>query len=592
MASFLVVFTLLFSSWQPAATGAPGTTFIVSMPNPATHRFHVEMQTVVAGETADFKLPAWTPGFYLLLNFAENVENFSVHDAGGRPLAWQKTDGNTWRVATQRGGSVTLTYDVKTTRPFVATCYLDEERGYIMPAGLLMHEAKKLHQPAVLTIVPFGKWKSVLTALDSVTGKKFTYSAPDFDVLYDSPILIGNLESLPSFTVHGVPHYFGGYRLGTFDRPGLIFDLQKIVTAAVDMMGDIPYTHYTFIAIGPGGGGIEHLNSTSFAFDGASLNTQEGRIKMLSFLAHEYFHHFNVKRIRPMELGPFDYDHENRTSQLWISEGLSVYYEYLLLRRAGIISQRELLDLLRKNMMAFENKSGRHVQSLAQSSLETWSDNPFARPEDEDSRKISYYDKGPVVGMFLDFAIRHQTDNKKSLDDVMRTLYKEYYQRLARGFTETEFRAVCAQVAGTSLPEIDAYVDGVRELNYPKYLGYGGFAVDTASHPWPGGYAGISLRQRGDSLFVAGVDPGSPAMKAGVTRGDVLLDVGGVRLTAASFTSALEASKPGDVIALTLLQHHHSSRKEIQLSAKTWRSFAIEPLPHSDALQQRILNSW
>ncbi|RYF56883.1 MAG: hypothetical protein EOO39_36115, partial [Cytophagaceae bacterium] len=168
-----------------------------------------------------------------------------------------------------------------------------------------------------------------------------TFTAPTFDVLYDSPMLMGELEQLPAFTVRGVPHYFVGYNLGQFDRQRFVEDLQKIVAAGADIINDIPYTHYTFLAIGPGGGGIEHLNSTSISFDGTGLNTAKGRFTLYSFLAHEYFHHYNVKRIRPIELGPFDYDKGSRTKMLWLSEGITVYYEPIILSRAGLLTEEE-----------------------------------------------------------------------------------------------------------------------------------------------------------------------------------------------------------------------------------------------------------
>ncbi len=200
-------------------------------------------------------------------------------------------------------------------------------------------------------------------------------------------------------------------------------DPKSIIATAVNVMQDIPYKHYTFLAIGRGNGGIEHLTSSANSFDGNSLNTEEGRKRMLSFLAHEYFHNYNVKRIRPIELGPFDYDNGSKTKQLWVSEGWTVYYEYLLLKRAGIITDTDLYNNFRANILAYEMHTGKLRQSLSQASEETWNDGPFGNDPD---KTISYYDRGPAVALLLDFAIRHFIQNKKSLDDVMRTLYNTY----------------------------------------------------------------------------------------------------------------------------------------------------------------------
>jgi predicted metalloprotease with PDZ domain len=298
--------------------------------------------------------------------------------------------------------------------------------------------------------------------------------------LYDCPLLVGNLEELPPFTVSGIPHRFIGLNLGEFDKVQFMSDLKKIVETGSAIIGHIPYKHYTFIGIGPGQGGIEHSNSTTISFNGSGLANPQGRLRMLNFIAHEHFHHYNVKRIRPIELGPFDYDNGNRTKSLWVSEGLTVYYEYIILKRGGISTEQDMLNNLSANMRAFETKTGKLYQTLAESSYETWRDGPFGRSNDTVVKTISYYDKGPVVGLLFDFAIRHNTQNKKSLDDVMRRLYREFYQQKNRGFNEEELRKVIEETAGTKLDELFDYIYTTKELDYKKYLGYAGLQVDAS----------------------------------------------------------------------------------------------------------------
>jgi predicted metalloprotease with PDZ domain len=229
-------------------------------------------------------------------------------------------------------------------------------------------------------------------------------------------------------------------------------------------------------------GGIEHLNSTAISFSGDRFDGT-GRNGLLSFLAHEYFHHYNVKRIRPIELGPFNYDRENRTRMLWVAEGITSYYDELLLRRAGLTTEDDLIKAYRSSLIAYELKPGHLFQSVTQASFDTWSDGPFGRTGDDINKTISYYDKGPVLGMLLDFKIRHETKNKKSLDDVMRTLYKNFYQQKNRGYTEDEFRQVCESIAGVSLAEFFEYVYTVKEIDYLKYFAYAGLAIDTLQKP-------------------------------------------------------------------------------------------------------------
>lgn len=456
--------------------------FTVSMEQPASHYFHVELQcSDIKGAATDFKMPVWTPGYYQRLDYAKQVEHFTVKNQAGDTIPWEMSAGNTWHIANQNQRAFIISYDVKTTRLFVANPYIDAERAFIRPAGVFIHLAGKLNLPVTVQIKPYAGWNNVATGLDSIAGKLFTYTAPDFDILYDSPFLIGNLEELPAFTVRDIPHRFIGYKLGDFDRQAFMNDLKKVVTTATNIMGDIPYKHYTFLSIGPVGmGGIEQLNSTTISFNGEGLTDQESRIRTFNFLAHEYFHHYNVKRIRPIELGPFDYDKGSRTNLLWVSEGLTVYYEYLIVKRAGISTEENIFNHFHHNITAFEKGIGKRFQSLQQASYNTWSDGPFGRRDEQENKTISYYDKGPAVGLLFDFAIRQKTNNKKTLDHVMRTLYREFYQQKGRGFTEDELREVITKAAGDPLTELFDYVYTTKELDYNKYLGYAGLTIDVS----------------------------------------------------------------------------------------------------------------
>jgi predicted metalloprotease with PDZ domain len=456
--------------------------YTVKMDNPEWHFFHVHLSCKgLKQEFIDFKMPAWTPGYYQKMDYGKNLEQLKVTNETGKELKWEKINDNTWRVSSKNSNTVDLAYEIKTTRSFVATAYLDENRAYILPAAVFLYIDKMINQPVQVTVVPDSKWSNVATGLDTIPGKKFTYSAPDFDILYDSPILVGNLEELTPFKVKGITHRFIGFKLGEFDKQQFMRDLKKVVEAAVNIIGHIPYKGYTFIAMGPGQGGIEHLNNTTFGFNGINLNKRENYIRTLHFLAHEYFHNYNVKRIRPIELGPFDYDKGSRTKMLWVSEGLSVYYEYMIVKRAGISTDAELFSAFRGNMMAFENKPGKFYQTLEQASYETWSDGPFGRTADEVNKTISYYDKGPAVGLLFDLNIRHLTKDQKSLDDVMRFLYKEYYQKKKRGFTEEELKNAFETVAGIQLAGEFEYVTTTKELDYPTYFNYAGLNIDTTT---------------------------------------------------------------------------------------------------------------
>jgi predicted metalloprotease with PDZ domain len=463
-----------------AQPSAPAMVYTVETSGAATHQFHVQLQTSGWNQdTINFKMPKWSPGYYQLLNYGNAVENVTAKDSRNSNLTVRKINDNTWSIAGVKNKKFSLSYDVKAEKQFVAQSYLDSARAYIIPGAAFMYADGFLNNP-VTTRVETNKAWTFATGLEPVAGKANEFTAQDFDVLYDCPILAGKLEALPSFSVRGIEHRFIGYKIGDFDRKQFMESLKKIVEASVAIIGDIPYKRYTFIGIGPGRGGIEHLNNTTVSFNGNELKSPEAINRMMNFLAHEYFHHYNVKRIRPFELGPFDYDQGSRTNLLWVSEGISVYYEYLVVARAGLANEQTLYSDFEKNINATENNPGRLYQSLAQASYKTWSDGPFGTQGEEKGKTISYYDKGPVVGLLLDFAIRHVTQNKKSLDDVMRLLYWRYYKELHRGFTDAEFQQTCETIAGASLAGLFEYVYTTKELDYNTYLGYAGLKLESS----------------------------------------------------------------------------------------------------------------
>lgn len=452
--------------------------YTISLADTANHYFHVTLKCKGwKANELDLKMPQWMPGYYQIMHYAKSIEDLKAKDAAGKTIAAINTNENTWHLSGLKNQAFTVSYKVKAEKQFVANSYVDGDHAYLIPAALFFHINGYINTPVTIKLDMPKQWKNIATGLQAVSGKQNEFFAPDFDILYDSPLLAGDLQELPAFTVKGIRHRFIGYKMSSFDAAAFMSNLQKVVESASNIIGDIPYKDYTFIGIGPGRGGIEHLNNTTVSFDGKELNNAEGMNRMMNFLAHEYFHHYNVKRIRPFELGPFDYDKGSRTNLLWISEGLSVYYEYLTVMRAGLINEQTLLQDFEGNMNAHENNPGRLYQSLVQASYETWTDGPFGKQGIDANKSISYYDKGPLVGLLLDFTIRHATNNSKSLDDVMRLLYWQYYRGLNRGFTDAEFQLACETVAGISLTSFFDYVYTTKELDYNAVLGHAGLKV-------------------------------------------------------------------------------------------------------------------
>lgn len=469
---------LLFCTLSVFAVGnKPNLQYVVSMPEPASHRFQTEFKVIgIQEDTVLLRMPKWTPGNYQLMDYASDVLNLKVSGVDGKAMVAVKSDGNSWKVAAHNQ-SFTVKYEVMAAQSFVARSFLDSTHAYIVPANNFLYIEGRLDLPVTVEIKPNALWKNTATGLEKVSTNVFI--ALNYDILYDCPLLIGNLAELPSFEVRGVNHRFIGYEMGSFDGALMMRNLKKFVVAATEMLGEVPYQNYTFIGIGNGRGGIEHLNNTTVSFNGGRLKSEAAINDMILYLGHEYFHNFNVKRIRPFELGPFDYNKENRTTQLWISEGLTMYYQFVLAKRAGLMDEKTYLRCFEGHINSVQNNPALLVQSMNQSSFGTWEDGPFTKP----GLTISYYEKGPVVGLMMDLAIRRATLNKKSLDDVMRFIYDTYYKKLQRGFTDAEFQQACETVAGIPLTKEFEYVNTTKEFEYANYLNYIGLELVDVTAP-------------------------------------------------------------------------------------------------------------
>lgn len=571
----------------------PALSFKISVPAPKEQYYHVEFScSGMQHGSPVFKMPNWTPGYYQLMNYADKVSNFKAYSKTG-DIQWEKTDATSWKIHSKKGEPFTVSYDVKATHNFVAGNIVKEDHAYLSPTGVFIYPDGMINNPVTVTIVPYPEWKKVATGLPAIKRKTNTFFAKDYDVLFDSPILMGNLDSFPSFKINNKPHYFFAYNAGNFDQATFMKNIQKIIATASGIIGDIPYNDYTFLGIGPGGGGIEHLNSTSVAFTGNGLDTNyKARMRMYSFLSHEYFHHYNVKRIRPIELGPFDYDKGSRTKMLWLSEGVTVYYEPIILSRSGILPENEMLKYFETSIQNYESKPGRQFQTPADASYHTWEEGPFGRTTDEVNKTISPYDKGPVLGILLDFKIRHETGNKRSLDDLMRLLYNKYYKSKQRGFTEEEFKKEAEAMARVPLNDFFDYIYTLKPVDYNTYLNYAGLQIDLAAKTLPGNWTGLSLRDRNDSLIVSDVEWKSPAWDAGLRRGHVILSANGEKVSAPGFKSIVDKLQKADLLKIVFTGSKGQQTGEIAINEKSIVPYSISKKANPTLLQQAIYNSW
>ncbi len=576
--------------------------YIVSMPKPHTHLLEVDVEVK---RPADAKppmeellvMPVWTPGSYLVREYARHVQDFSARDNGGLSLKWEKINKDTWRVVTNGAHDWHASYRVYANELTVRTNELNSGHAFWNNAALLMYLEGFLKSPSTVQVLAPDIWK-VATGLPILPGKKNTFRAENFDVLYDSPFEVSAFKTL-SFTVQGVPHRIVIDGEGNYDPERVRRDVQKIVEAEITLMGgEIPYHDYTFILHlrSTGGGGLEHLNSTALGFSRFNFQPERNYRGFLSLVSHEFFHLWNVKRIRPDALGPFDYTKENYTKLLWVAEGITDYYATLLLRRAGLISDKEFLEAEVRAIQALQNTPGRLVMTAEESSFDTWI-KFYRQDENSINSQVDYYNKGSILGLLLDLEIRKRSNGAKSLDNVMRYLYNEFFKK-DRNYTPEDFQKACELMAGSSLEEFFArFVRGRDELDYDTALAAAGLHLDTTraadgSKLEPQAFLGADMAQEGDRLMVRRVFAGSPAYEQGLNTGDQIVALNNMRSNKDFFDARIAERHSGDLITMTIFRFDDLSTLLIKLGRTVEGPYRIVPVENATEGQRQIYRSW
>jgi predicted metalloprotease with PDZ domain len=575
------------------------------MPEPNTHLLQVQMRVrgaAGAGLPAqlDLVMPVWTPGSYLVREYARHVQDFAAQDESRRALVWRKSNKNTWRVETNGAREVAASYAVYANELTVRTNELNDRHAFWNNAATLMYVDGHLSAPSTLRVAPHGNWK-IATGLPAIPGERNTFRAENFDILYDSPFLVSDFRVL-NFEVRGVPHRLVIDGEGNYDAERLRRDTQKIVESAAQLMGDVPYRDYTFqLMIHPtAGGGLEHLNSTALIWRRFGFRPETAYRDFLTLVAHEHFHAWNVKRIRPDALGPFDYTGENYTRLLWVAEGVTSYYEDLIVRRAGLMTDRDYLARVATAIRNLQNTPGRLEQSIEEASFDAWI-KYYRQDENTVNSAVSYYDKGALVALLLDLEIRRRSSGSKSLDDVMRHLYAEFARR-DRNFTPEDFQRAAELAAGSSLEEFfRRYVRGREELDYNAALGAAGLqlltvaadAAQTAAAPAPRPYFGANLRQDGDRLLVRDVPAGTPAYNFGLYAGDQIVAVDGYRVgTPDLFNARILERRPNEEVRVSVFRGDELRTLAVRLGARAEEGYRIVPVRNPTPEQARVYQSW
>lgn len=617
----LLLAALLIAVGQGRSTAAAlDLVYTVSFTKPATHLYEVEFDIGNLREPSiDLQIPVWTPGSYLIREYARNIQDFEALDESGRPLRWTKKDKATWHVETTALATsakrIRARYRVYANELTVRTSHLDSTHAYFNPASLLMYVKGETDKPSRLKINAPQGWK-VTSPLALTPDASGYFHAPNYDILVDSPHEVGT-HRLLEFQVLGKPHRIAIWGDTNVDTKRLTNDVTKMVEQAAAIFGGLPYEHYTFIAhLQPNiGGGLEHLNSTTVQSNGSRLNTSRGYVGYLGLLSHEYFHLWNIKRIRPQTLGPFDYQKENYTQSLWFAEGVTDYYSGLLLRRAQLMTPAEYLERLASTIQSFESSPGRFEQSAESSSFDAWI--KYYRPDENSvNSSFSYYTRGALLGWVLDLELRSRTNGAKSLDDVMRYLFENYAKK-GVGFPDADLEKAFSKVAGSDFADFFAkYVRGTTDIDFENYLNRVGLQLRRAYAPaaegggrrgeradseeraaenenrTPPGWLGVRTNAQGDRVMITNVVSGSAGYEAGLNSGDEIVAVDGTKVTNTSLPERLSTIKQGDRITLTLFRREKLMTITFSVDRKPFDRYSIVTMKDATPAQTALRNAW
>lgn len=589
--------------------------YAIRAADPAAHLFHVTVtvdKPTAAGQR--FLLPAWIPGSYMIREFARSIVRLTAL-AGDRKLTVRKTNKHTWACAPATG-PVTLAYEVYAWDLSVRAAHLDQTHGFFNGTSVFLLPLGHEDAPCRVDILPpagrtFAKWR-VATGLAPARGTRplafGTYTAANYDELIDCPVEMGEFAHA-RFNAHGTPHEIAiTGRVPKLDLVRLTTDLKRVCETQIALFEPrrkrAPFTSYRFLtmAVGDGYGGLEHRNSTALMCKrgdvphaGMKDNTEAYRT-FLGLASHEYFHAWNIKRIKPAAFIPYDLTRENHTNLLWAFEGFTAYYDDLILARCGLIDPTQYLDTLAKTISNVLQRTGRLKQSVAESSFDAWI-KYYRADENAPNSIVNYYQKGALVALALDLTIRLQTTGRRSLDDVMRHLWREYQKAGATYTGVAEDGVIAAAEAATGLKLarlVREWTEGTRDPDFATLLAPFGIefvpqpAFDTPAFAM----LGITTARVGEGLRINHVYDNTPARVAGLSGGDVLVAIDGLRTTADSFDRQLARYAPGDTVELVVFRRDELMSFLATLTTRPPLKYTLRAAAKPTQPAERLRRGW
>lgn len=582
---------------------------------PAAHVFHVTV-TVDTPDPAGqhFMLPAWIPGSYMIREFARHIGRISALSGDDR-VALEKIDKHTWRAAPAEG-PLTLAYEVYAWDLSVRGAHLDETHAFFNGTTVFLLPAGHREEPCRLDILPpegrrFSQWK-VATGLQPARttrrGTFGTYLAADYDELIDCPVEMGTFQRV-EFTACGVPHEMVVTgRVPKLDLKRLGADLQRMAETQIRMFEPrrqmAPFERYTFLtmAVGDGYGGLEHRNSTALIcrrddlpYTGMKDTTSAYRT-FLGLASHEYFHSWNVKRMRPAAFVPYDLARENYTRLLWMFEGFTSYYDDVLLARAGLLTEAQYLETIAKTLTTVTQRSGRLKQSVAESSFDAWI-KYYRQDENAPNSVVSYYQKGALVAAAIDLTLRGRSSGRRSLDDVMRLLWRRYRKAGAAytGVLEEELPEAVEEATGIDLTRlIRGWTEGTRDVDFAALFAPFGIVVERGLALDEPHFAmmGLKTRRDGADCRIVNVFDGGPAQAAGLSGGDVIVAMGGLRVRASNLDALLSRYAAGDAVEVTAFRRDELQQHVVTLARQPPPKYVLKVDAAATKTAARLRKQW
>lgn len=555
----------------------------VAMPHPQTHLFEVTLHLEdYSLSTLDLKMPVWTPGSYLVREYAKHLQDLSAISSD-KALTWRKIGKNHWQIDTDGISQVTVKYRIFANELSVRTNHLDATHGYFNGAAIFFRIPEFDKQPIHINIQTPPQWQ-VTTTLPVVEKQKNTFVAADFDTLVDSPFEVGT-HQLHDFEVRGKPHQLAIWGKGNVKVEPLIEDIKKIIEVEANMFEGLPYEKYLFLLhlSAQSFGGLEHKDSCSLIYKRFGFGDRDQYERFMQLVAHEFFHLWNVKRIRPKELEVFDYDGENYTPSLWFCEGTTSYYDLLIPLKAGIYDVSSYLNNLSKEISRYQTTPGRKIQPVSESSFDAWI-KLYRQDANSPNSQISYYLKGEMITLLLDLMIRSRHKNQRSLDDVMLKLWQQFGKDEI-GYTADELKQIIESVAGTDLTDFfDRYIHGREELPFNEYLEPFGLelAVDTTEEP----FLGIKVVSNNAKESIKFVESDSPAQIAGIDAGDELLAIDGIKVTGKQLSERLKDYQPRDIVEITVFHQDELRNYSVTLDEPRANKYEVVPVENPSAVQK------